>query len=92
MQPYSLSGDVLTTWTTQAVLIAPIIIGIVQALKVTKLPDRYAPIMSIAVGVMIAFMTGRGDFWGDSALSGVIYGLSASGLYSGAKSFMTKEK
>jgi Bacteriophage A118-like holin, Hol118 len=72
---------------TGAVAVVPVILAIIQALKMVGLPNKFAPIASIALGVIIGFL-----FRHDTAdlsqtiLAGVTYGLSASGLYSGVKS------
>jgi hypothetical protein len=73
------------SYISNSILIVPIILGIVQAIKMTKVPDKYAPVISVVVGVLLAFVTSGGETWGHSTIAGVIYGLSASGLYSGAK-------
>ena len=71
---------------TGAVAVVPIILAVIQALKMIGLPNKYSPIASIGLGVIIGFL-----FRHDSAdlsstiLAGVTYGLSASGLYSGIK-------
>ena len=70
-----------------AVAVVPIIVAIVQALKMTgKLPNKFAPLVSIAVGILVGFIF-RHDTQNlsQTVLAGVIYGLSASGLYSGIK-------
>jgi Na+/H+ antiporter NhaC len=79
------STDFLSS-LTGAVAVVPIIIALVQVIKMTmpKLDNRFAPILSIAMGVLVAFLLKH-----DTAnltnviLEGVLYGLSASGLYSG---------
>jgi|SRR4051794_13107117 hypothetical protein len=68
-----------------AIAIVPICIAIVQALKMTGwVKDKYAPLASILVGVLIAFISDHAmaDLT-QTVLNGVMYGLSASGLYSG---------
>ena len=72
---------------TGAVAVVPIILAIVQALKMVGMPNKYSPIASIGLGIVVGFI-----FRHDTAdlsqtiLAGVTYGLSASGLYSGVKS------
>jgi hypothetical protein len=71
--------------TVGAIAIVPIIIAIVQAFKLTGwVKDRYAPFVAILVGVAISFLADHdvADLT-QSILNGVMYGLSASGLYSG---------
>lgn len=70
-----------------AVVIVPVVVAIVQAFKMTGwVKDKYAPLVSMAVGMVIAFWT-NGDVnnFSNSLLNGVLFGLSASGLYSGIK-------
>jgi hypothetical protein len=70
-----------------AVAVVPIIVAIVQALKMTgKLPNKFAPLVSIAVGIGVGFIfRHETQDLSQTILAGVIYGLSASGLYSGIK-------
>lgn len=56
----------------------PAIIAIVEAAKVAGLPVKVAPLVAIIAGVI------AGYFMGD-VVNGIIFGLSASGIYSGAK-------
>lgn len=78
----------LTTISASALAIVPIIIALVQAIKlVWNQAERFAPLLAIAFGILISiFADHETADWTNSALSGVIYGLSASGLYSGLKS------
>lgn len=67
----------------------PIIVALVQLFKMVD-PEgkfsRFAPFISIGVGVLISFLTRTPEITTSSAiLSGILYGLSASGLYSGIK-------
>lgn len=76
--------------TTNAVIIVPIIIAIVQAIKLTGfIPDHFAPLVSIGVGILVGWI-GHHDNPDLSAtlLTGAIYGLISSGLYSGVKTTM----
>ena len=62
----------------------PIIIGVVQAIKNVGLSSKWAPLLSVALGLVFFF------FWGDlgtgeNLFTGLIAGLSAAGLYSGVK-------
>lgn len=80
----------LSAVTTNAIIIVPIVIALVQAIKLTGwIPDHFSPLLAIAVGIIIGFL---GDHNNDdltlTILSGAIYGLIASGLYSGVKTTM----
>lgn len=71
---------------TGAVAVVPIILAIVQALKMVGLPNKYSPIASIALGVVVGFIfRHEAADLSQTILAGVTYGLSASGLYSGVK-------
>jgi hypothetical protein len=79
--------------TASSVAIVPIILAVVQAIKLTGfVKNQFAPLLSIGVGVIIAFLAHH-----DTAdltitlLSGVMYGLMASGLYSGLKTTMSAQ-
>ncbi|SHG89095.1 holin [Tepidibacter thalassicus] len=66
-----------------------LIIGITQAIKIAGLPKKFAPIVSLVLGIiMCVFFESKGDIK-QSVLDGIILGLTASGLFSGYKS-MTK--
>jgi hypothetical protein len=63
--------------------LVPIVIGLVAVLKNSGLPTQYAPITSIVLSVAgVIALSGVSVM---SGLIGVIVGLSACGLYSGAK-------
>ena len=80
----------LSVVTTNALVIVPIVIALVQAIKMMPwVKDHYSPLISIAVGILIGFLADHNlqDF-SLTLLNGVVYGLLASGLYSGVKSTM----
>ena len=62
----------------------PVTWGVVQAVKKVGLKSRWAPLTSLAVGVVLAFILG-GDSLSQVILGGLVVGLSAAGLYSGVK-------
>jgi hypothetical protein len=73
------------------VMVVPLIIGLVEMAKRAGLDARYAALLAVGLGVGIssgawlaAWLGGRGLF--DAALGGLALGLSASGLYSVARS------
>jgi len=80
----------LTALSTNAIVIVPIVIAIVQAIKLTGwIPDHFAPLLSIGIGIIIGYLGDRHNT--DltlTLLSGAVYGLMASGLYSGVKTTM----
>lgn len=76
--------------TANSVVVVPIIIALVQAIKLTGwVRDHFAPLVTIAIGVLISFLSNHNNpDLTETALSGAIYGLMASGLYSGVKTTM----
>jgi hypothetical protein len=80
----------LPTITASAVIVIPIIVAIVQAIKMTGwLKDKFAPLASIGVGVVIAFLAHHNSAdLTNTILTGAMYGLMSSGLYSGVKTTM----
>lgn len=67
---------------TFLVLVA-VITGLTEGVKRAGLSSRYAPLVSIAIGMVCTyFFVGKGA---DILLQGVVASLTASGLYSGVK-------
>jgi hypothetical protein len=68
---------------------APIAIALVSLLKQQGMADRLAPVASVAAGVVVVVLLMLADAiaitLGQSALTGLLSGLTASGTYSGAK-------
>lgn len=82
-------NEILTNATLSATAIVPIIVALVQMFKMTNwVQDRFAPFISVGLGILLAFLFGEdfGHDWSVIIFTGIIYGLSASGLYSGIKS------
>lgn len=76
--------DILTNFTMQAAVVIPIITAVVQAFKFW-ISDKYAPFISMLVGIGITFLfthNALNDLSG-TILTGLLFGLAASGLYSG---------
>jgi len=67
----------------QAVTIA-IVAGVTEVAKKLGVSSRYAVVVALALGVGSAY------FLTEALAGGLIVGLSASGLYSGAKSLLKK--
>jgi len=69
--------------------IAAVIVGLVELAKGQGLPSRYAPVLAVCLGLLFATLGKLDDptvgTWLQVELLGLITGLSASGLYSGAK-------
>lgn len=80
----------LSAITTNALVIVPIIIAIVQAIKLTGwVQDHFSPLLAIGVGIIIAWLGDtHGTSLGSTLLTGAVYGLMSSGLYSGISTTM----
>lgn len=79
-----------TTLASNAAIAVPIVIALVQAVKLTGLiPDHFAPLVAIVLGMGVNFIGNHnsGDL-STTALYGILTGLMASGLYSGVKTTM----
>lgn len=63
----------------------PIIVGIVEILKRLGLKEKYAPLASLACGLILAVIYASEGSLKKGILQGIYFGLSACGLYSGAK-------
>lgn len=62
----------------------PAVIVIVEALKRMGLAGRLVPFMALIVGVVLGYFFGDGELMPRIGM-GLIFGLSASGIYSQAK-------
>ena len=71
------------------VIASPIAIALVSLAKQQGMPDRLAPVASLAAGIVIVVLLMLADAiditLGQSALTGLLAGLTASGVYSGGK-------
>ncbi len=70
----------------------PIVIGIVEVLKRVGLKDKFAPVASIILGVVLGILYGSDGDIKKGVLQGIYFGLSASGLYSGTKNIVEEIK
>lgn len=66
-------------------VLIPIIVGVVAAIKKIGMTSRFAPILAIVLGVVGVWLLNDFALTGAIALQGVLAGLSAAGLYSGTK-------
>jgi hypothetical protein len=64
----------------------PLVVAIVEAFKMSGFNNKFAPIISLIIGVGLSFVINAQITMGEVIVSGIIYGLTASGLYSGVKS------
>lgn len=68
-------------------IITAIIVGLIQIIKGLGINKKWSPIIAIILGVIFVGIMGYN--WSHILFMGIIAGLSAVGLYSGAKN--TKE-
>ena len=74
--------------STQFIILVPIVVGFVQVLKVSGVPSRWAPLLSVVLGVLGATVLIGGALRAD-ILQGLMVGLTASGVFSGVKALLT---
>lgn len=65
-----------------ALVFVPVVIAGTQAIKVLGVPERFAPLTAVAVGIALALGTKQ------TVLVGVLAGLSSVGLYSGFRAVL----
>lgn len=83
----NLDLDIIQAMTISAAAVVPIIVAVCQVFKFW-VPDKYSPFIALLVGILITFLLAddyRADM-GGIILTGILFGLSASGLYSTVKS------
>ena len=69
-------------------LVIPAIIGLVLVLRSLKAPAWVLPLASLALGIVAALGVFPAETQAMSILKGVVFGLSASGLWSGGKALV----
>ena len=79
--------ELISSITLGAAATVPIIIALTQMVKMMGfVPDKYAPFISILFGIVISFLFAHESRdWSANILAGILFGLAASGLYSGIK-------
>ncbi len=72
------------------IAIIPLLIGILEVLKKVGLKEKYVPVASVLLGIVIGIgLFGNGDIRA-GLVQGIFIGLSAVGLYSGTKNSLEK--
>ncbi|HYF75201.1 MAG TPA: hypothetical protein VD757_01330 [Candidatus Nitrosocosmicus sp.] len=66
-------------------VVIPIIMSIVEMAKGLGLPSKFSALVAVAVGVLIGVFFVEPGCLKSGLFKGIVYGLSASGLYSGTK-------
>ncbi len=68
---------------TVLAIAVPVILGLVEVFK-KLVPSKFAPLISVILGVGVVTLFANGQFNVQILLVGIMTGLSASGLYSGS--------
>lgn len=79
--------ELISSITLGAAATVPIILALTQMVKMINIiPDKFAPFISIGFGILISFLLAheQRDF-SANILAGILFGLAASGLYSGVQ-------
>ena len=67
-------------------IIVPVVLGVTEVFKRVGIPNQYAGLVSLVVGLGVAFWLS--GFTAGAAIQGAFYGLSAAGLWSGSKALL----
>ena len=73
------------------IALIPIVVALVGIASVLKVPSKYLPILSIAIGVLIGVVYIAPEDPKQAVLSGIVIGLSAIGSHSGIKNVIKKQ-
>ena len=71
-----------------------VIVALVEGAKRLGLPTRWAPLLAVFLGLLcgvlahLASVAPHVNLWYQAATGGIVLGLSAAGLYPGAKALM----
>ena len=66
-------------------LVVPIIVSLTQLAKELGLPKKFCALAAVVIGVIIGVFFIEPQCIKTGVFKGIVYGLSASGLYSGTK-------
>lgn len=69
-------------------VVIPIIMSIVEMAKGLGLPSKFSAVAAVAVGALIGVFFVEPGCLRAGLFKGIVYGLTASGLYSGTKNTM----
>lgn len=89
-QAYSMIGGVFM-FEIYDIAVVPVITGLVQLFKMAGLKTKYSPFLAVLLGILFGVFYFSSSIK-EGVLVGLVLGLSASGLYSGSKNMMEKEK
>jgi len=75
-----------------SVVIVPMVIALMQFVKrVDLFPNRYLPLVSVLFGIILGLIAHQAHPYPNALLLGLMYGLSASGLYRSQKVIRGKD-
>ncbi|MBK5242613.1 hypothetical protein [Clostridium sp.] len=69
----------------KGIALIPLITMLIEVIKKAGLPNRFAPLASIIIGVGFGLIFENSGDIKNAIITGLIMGMSASGLYSGGK-------
>ncbi len=72
------------------ITLSALCLGLTEVIKQLGVPSRFAPVISIIIGLGGSFIFAKNADLGNIVLNGLIAGLSASGFWSGAKAVAGK--
>ena len=73
-------------------IIIPIIMSIVEMFKGIGLPSKFSAVVAVVVGALLGVFYMEPQSIKNGLLKGIIYGLTAAGLYSGTKNTFQQVK
>lgn len=71
-------------------LLVPVILGLVEVVKISGLPRRFLPLVAAILGVGYSLLVNGLTL--ESGILGLVAGLSSVGLYSGVTNTLQKRK
>lgn len=76
------------------VTLVPIVMALTSLVKVgfPSLEGRWSPMVALAIGMALSFLVDGAVFMDSTVLGGIVVGLMASGLYSGAKATLAPSR
>ena len=66
-------------------MVIPVIMSIIELAKGLGLPKKYSAVAAVIVGALMGVFFVEPDSFRIGLFKGIVYGLTASGIYSGAK-------
>jgi hypothetical protein len=74
-----------------SIILLPIIVALVQAMKQTAIPNKYMPFVSIVIAEILCYFYIKNMDIAQVGIFGLELGLGAVGLYSGVTNFIQSE-